>query len=304
MRAGLDGAPVVAGGQGHRVDAVHHALVVRAGAVGVGVREPRGLRDPMRHLRAGEAEVRQRLEGDAAGGAREPQVGEIGEDAQPHPAAGDALDQRRDALAHGVDQVGAHRVLGIDDQVHDRVRLSADRQQSHFEVLRASPSRLHRRMQAVRHGEDRVLLPEDRRLGSLGVGKLGDLHLADHARRVGVRLEPAALADDLRGERYRRDHGSLLHRHGDQDVLAVDEEVEADADGEPEHADRVLDHRVGVGERQGGAFPQAVHLVARQLELFGKAPQTLRHLHLVEARQPAGTHPGDLLGGRSLAQFQ
>ena len=240
----------------------------------------------MRHLRAGEAEVRQRLEGDAAGGAREPQVGEIGEDAQPHPAAGDALDQRRDALAHGVDQVGAHGVLGVDDQVHDRVRLGPDRQQAHFDVLRASASRLHRGMQAVRHRQDRVLLPEDRRFGSLGVGKLGDLHLADHARRVGVRLEPATLADDLRGERHCRDHGSLLHRHGDQDVLAVDEEVEANA------------------ERQGGAFPQAVHLVARQLELFGKAPQTLRHLHLVEARQPAGTHPGDLLGGRSLAQFQ
>src|SRR2546426_1947770 len=157
-------------------------------------------------------------------------------------------------------------------------------------------------MQAVRHGEDRVLLLEDRGFRCLGFGELGALSLPYLAGRYGVRLEPATLADDLRGERYRRDHRSLLHRHGDQDILAVDEEVEADPHGEPEHADRVLDHRVGVGERQGAAFAQTVHLVAGELELLGKAPQTLCHLHLVEARQPAGTHPGDLLGGRSVAQ--
>jgi len=84
----------------------------------------------------------------------------------------------------------------------------------------------------------------------------------------------------------------LFHRHRHHHVLAVDEEVEPDSDRQSEDADGVLDHRVRVGDRQGRALPQSFQLVARQLELLRQTPQALRHLHLVEARHPARTHPG------------
>ena len=186
MRAGLDGPPVVSGGERDRVDAVHHSLVVRAGAVGVGFGEARRLGDAVRHLRSGEAEIRQLLERNVAGRARQPQVRQVGENAQPHPPAADALQERRHAFAHGVDQVGAHRILRIDDEVHDGMHLVAHLDQPHFEVLGPSAARLHRRLQRVRGCEDLLARAEDRRPRRLGVGQLGHLHLADHPRLVGV----------------------------------------------------------------------------------------------------------------------
>ena len=60
--AGLDGAPVVAGGDDHGVDAVHDALVVRGGAVGIELGEARRGDDAVAHLLA---RVRSRSSGSA-----------------------------------------------------------------------------------------------------------------------------------------------------------------------------------------------------------------------------------------------
>src|SRR5439155_25037958 len=121
------------------------------------------------------------------------------------------------------------------------------------------------------------------------VGELRDLHLPDHPRLVRRGREPAALTRDLGGERNRRDHRRLFDRHRHHHVLAVDEEVEPDPDRQPEHADGVLDHPVRVGERRRGALAQTIEVLA--VERVGQAAQPFRHLHLVEARQPAGAHP-------------
>ena len=304
VSAGLDGPPIVAGRQCYGVHAVHHALVVRACPVWIGVGEPRRFGDPVRHFRAGESEVGQRLERDAARRAGQTQIGEVGQDPQPDPPARDALDQRRHAFAHGVDQVRAHRVLRVHDQVHDGVRLGPHRDQAHYQVLGAAAARLHGGVERVRRGEDCVLFAQDGRLGHVRVRELGDLHLADHARLVGVGGETSAFPRDLRRQRHRRDHRRLLHGHRDQHVLTVDEEVEPDAHGQTKDPDRVLDHRVRVRQRQGCALAQAFQLVARQLQLLGQSPQPLRHLHLVEARQPARTHPVSSPGDWSVARKQ
>ena len=117
--AGLDGAPVVAGGERHGVDAVHDALVVGGGAVRVDVGEVGGDDDAVAHALAGEALARERGGRQRDLGARQRAVGEVGEDAQEDLALGDGLDQRGHAFAHAVDQVGAHGVAGVDEQVHD-----------------------------------------------------------------------------------------------------------------------------------------------------------------------------------------
>src|SRR5205807_9405728 len=101
----------------------------------------------------------------------------------------------------------------------------------------------------------------------------------------------APVARDLRGEAYGGDDGRLLHRHRDEELLAIDEEVEADAHRQAEDAHGVLDHRVGIGDGEGARLTEAAQLVAIELELLGEAPEALRHAHFVEAWEPASPHP-------------
>ena len=133
-------------GDGDRVDAVHHALVVGRGAVGIRLREAARLRRCPRAMSSpGISKSASSGTGNAAGRARQPAVGQVGEDAQVDLAAGDLLDQRGHALGHGVDQVRAHRLLGVDEHVDDQQRLAARalgrRQHAHLDVL-APPPRL------------------------------------------------------------------------------------------------------------------------------------------------------------------
>src|SRR5581483_7348372 len=65
VRARLDAAPVVAGGDGDGVDAVHDALVVRRRAVRIELGEARRRDDAVAHARAVELAVGQKLDGNA-----------------------------------------------------------------------------------------------------------------------------------------------------------------------------------------------------------------------------------------------
>ena len=98
VRPGFDRAPVVAGGDHHRVHAVHDALVVRGGAVGIGGGEGPGLDDPIPHLLGGILVKGQLIQPDGAARARQAPVGQVGQDAQVHPPAGDLLDLRGQAF--------------------------------------------------------------------------------------------------------------------------------------------------------------------------------------------------------------
>ena len=98
VRARLDRAPVVAGGDGERVDAVHDALVVRGGAVRVGGGQVIGVHHPLGHLGPRHAVARQRLQRHPHRRARQPPVGQVREDAEARRAAPDLRDRRREAL--------------------------------------------------------------------------------------------------------------------------------------------------------------------------------------------------------------
>ena len=69
MGGGFDGAPVVAGGDGHGVHAVHDALVVGGGPVGIDLRQVAGQHHAIAHLLTGVALALQISRRDANAGA-------------------------------------------------------------------------------------------------------------------------------------------------------------------------------------------------------------------------------------------
>ena len=76
------------------------------------------------------------------------------------------------------------------------------------------------------------------------------LDLPDHDRRVGLGPEPPGRAGQAGHVRHRRDHARLLDHHGDDHILAVDQEVDAHPDGQGEGADDVLNHRISGADVQ------------------------------------------------------
>ena len=94
-------------------------------------------------------------------------------------------------------------------------------------------------------------------------GTPDNLHLRGHHRLVGLGLEAAARAHHARGVRGGGDHRRLLDRHRHQVVLAVDQEVEPQAQRQGVDADGVLHQPVGVGRVEAAAV-QRRQLVRRQ----------------------------------------
>ena len=85
----LDRPPVVAGREGDGVDAVHDALVVGGGPVGVHRREFVREHDAVAHPLAGEIGRLEQRGRDHGAGAHQGPVGQVGKDTQEHPAAAD-----------------------------------------------------------------------------------------------------------------------------------------------------------------------------------------------------------------------
>ena len=123
--AGFNGAPIVSSGDGDGIDTVHYPLVVSSRPVRIDRREIRRDDDSVanpftRVIGSGKRGVRYR----APGPGKRP-VRQIGEDSQKDLSPGNRLDQRRDALAHPVGDVGAHGIAGVHQQVHDQRGLAA-----------------------------------------------------------------------------------------------------------------------------------------------------------------------------------
>ncbi len=117
VRPGFDGAPVVARGDDHRVDAVHDAFIMRGGAVRVSGGKRPGGDDPVAHCLGAEVIECQLSQWDGAARPRQTAVSQVREDAQVHPPAGDGFNQRGEALDCRVDGVGTHGIAHVIDQV-------------------------------------------------------------------------------------------------------------------------------------------------------------------------------------------
>ena len=138
VRAGLDGAPVVAGRHHDGVDAVHDALVVRRGAVRIELGEAGRVDDAVDDRRSASRLRASFAEDGGPSGARElaAYIGEIRRRWARHrtrtrrrsqrfermrrPSLPPAIAARAaDRLGDGVDEVRAHRVAAVDEDVHD-----------------------------------------------------------------------------------------------------------------------------------------------------------------------------------------
>ena len=157
-------------------------------------RELGGDDDAVARLLARVAAARELLDGNLAARAHDRAIGEVRQDAQEHFAARDRLDERRDAFAHAVDEIRAHRVARVDEQVHDEHLLRARRQRMHeqLDVACAAAARDHVRVQAVGEVDDLLLAIAQRLLRLLHVRQIHDLNLADQDRIRRFGAEAAA----------------------------------------------------------------------------------------------------------------
>ena len=199
MRPGFDGTPIVSGGNGHGIDAVHDPLVVGGCPVGVHRREVRGNDDPVAHLLSAVVVPTQRRVRNRALGAGKRAVREVGENPQKNLPAGDGLDQRGDAFAHPVGEIGAHGVTGIHEQVDNQGRLAARTQRMcmQFDIPGTAAAGNHFRMKAVGQVEDFLSAFDQRGFCRLDIGEIDDLDLTDQDGVGRLGDEAAVLADQL-----------------------------------------------------------------------------------------------------------
>ena len=230
MRAGFHRAPVVARGNHHRVDAVHNALVVGRGAVGVGGGKSPGRDDAVAHLLAAETAEGQGFHRHGAAGAGYAAVGQVGKDAQMHPPAGEGFQPGGKALARGVDRVGAHRVAHVVNQMHHQeVAQGRVAEDAHFQVARPAAQPLEHRVNGRSGFQNFGAGFQNAQAGFVGVGHIQNLDLPDHFGRAGVGGEATAGAGQFRHVGSRSHHRRLFDGHRHQHLAPVDHEVEGNA---------------------------------------------------------------------------
>src|SRR5699024_3619782 len=172
----------------------------------------------------------------------------IGQNAQENLAMGEFFDQRADTFAHGVDQVGAHGVAAVHDQMHDQhvAMFGGGAVHDHFDIARATTTGHHLRMQAVRQVQNFFLFLQNHLLGASRVRYVDDLDLPDQHGPVGNGSEATGLTDHFGRRRYGGDDRRFLDHHGNQVVPAVDGKVEAQPHGQAEGADHVFNQPIGL----------------------------------------------------------
>ena len=233
MSGGFYRAEVVSGGDGDRIDTVHDALVVGSRAVRIHQGQV-GQYDPIPDCCARVIFHRKVLYGDTHPRPDQRPVGQIGQDPQEYPSTGDGLDQAGHTFAHAVDDIGAHGIAGIHEQVHDEhVALRAFRVPAlrrpmvkDLDVPGTTAPGNHLGVQAVGQVDDLVLALKQGLPGERHIGHVDNLHLADE-KRVGDLGHVAAGQPGGPGRsRQPRDHRQA------------------------EYADHVLDHLVRQVELQ------------------------------------------------------
>ena len=121
--------------------------------------------------------------------------------------------------------------------------------------------------------------------------KRASLFLTD-LDRIGARGgETAGGAGGLGGEAEGGDDRRLLHRERHHVILAVDQEVDAEADRHAHDADNVLDHGVGVAQVEDGlTVDESLVVLRRQQTAVAHRAHALLHRQLVERGECGGAH--------------
>ena len=140
---------------------------MRCRAIRVQLGEARGRYDAIDHVGPGEALTGERLGGHARRDVSTATVGEVGEDPQAGAPSGDLLELGRHGLGDGVEEVGPHRVLAVDEDVHDQHGGVDD---ARFDLSRSAAATHEARVGFVGEGTQCDRLLEHRGLDCFGIG--------------------------------------------------------------------------------------------------------------------------------------
>ncbi len=150
MSAGFDSAPVVAGGDGKCVDAVHDALVMGCCTIRVNRCDIVRRNDAISNCIGCKTS---RLEIVGCIAHRRPgqrPVSEVGQDAQLDIAAAQLGNRGRHCFAQRIDEIGSHGIAGIDEKMHgDDLAAVTERQFSSLDVPNAATALDEPRMNFV-----------------------------------------------------------------------------------------------------------------------------------------------------------
>ncbi len=115
----------------------------------------------------------------ADAGGRNGAVGEIRQNAHRNLTAADLGNARRQGFADGIDQVGAHRIPGIDEQVHRQSCIpTRQRQATQLDVTNATASLSEPRVHGVCGTEKFVRRRPDTLFGQTGIGQVCQVDLS------------------------------------------------------------------------------------------------------------------------------
>ena len=266
MGTGFDRAPVVAGRDRDRVDAVHDALVVGGRPVWVGGGDVARRDDRVADGLAIEITDGQAFRGVADAGSHYRTICEVRQYSHRHGAAADLGHARRDGFADRVHEIGAHSVPGVHVQVHgDRGLPAGQREAAHVDLANAAAPLAQTRVHRIRRLQQLPGRCLDICRRPIDVGDLRNVDLPGQQRLVAACLETAAVSGKGSGKAQSRDDRRLLDDHRRQAADPVDEEVGRDRERQAEDADDVFDDLVGGRRQQDMAtFTQRGCVVGRQ----------------------------------------
>ena len=296
VRTGFDRAPVVARRNRNSVDAVHDALVVGSRAVWIRGGDVARHDDGIADGRSVEI-VNGQLFGQIADArGHQGAIGEIRQDAHRNFAAADFGNPRRNRLTYRVDQVCAHGVAGIYEQVNRERSLAAGkRKPADLDVANAPAPLAKARMNGVSSREQLVRCSLDTRGRRPGIGNIRDVDLSCQQRFVAASLEATIAARQRSGKTQARNDRWLLDDHGCQAAGTIDNEVGRNCEGQTEHADDVFDDPVrGRGQQHVAAFPQHGGVVGRQQATLLQPLDALSDVQPVEPGYQGVVHVSSL----------
>ena len=175
MGSGFHSAGIVSCCQNNRGHAVHDALVVSCGPVGIDLRELCRQENSVYHLVTSNLFC---LEDRASPG--QAQVSKIGYDSQIHPTTCNLLDSGGQRLGHGVDCIGAHRISAVHYEVGDDHRSQPGVDDLDLDILDASAEPDEHWVLVVGHLHQLTLVMQYGLASGIGIDDSGGLDLGAH----------------------------------------------------------------------------------------------------------------------------
>ena len=146
---------------------------------------------PSRTCSAAEIIEGKLVERDGAGGTRQPPVGQVGQNAQEHAAAGERLDPRGQVFYGSIDSIGAHGVAHIVNEVqNDESANGGIGDNADLQLARAATQFSQHGIDGGSLGQQFCLMGFQEFDGNRDIFDVQKLHLPDHLRGIAEAVKP------------------------------------------------------------------------------------------------------------------